>query len=47
VEPLFGNWTMLSNSDPFEKKDAFTIRFDVQVPADGEVKVNYRVRVGL
>jgi hypothetical protein len=47
VEPLYGNWTVVSNSHPFEKKDAFTIRFDVKVPRDEEVKVKYRIRVGL
>ncbi|MEW5946707.1 MAG: DUF4139 domain-containing protein [bacterium] len=47
VEPLYGNWKVVSASHPFEKMDAFTIRFDVKVPPDGEVKVKYRVRVGL
>ena len=47
IEPLYGNWTIISNSHPFSKKDAFTIRFDVNVPKDQEVKVQYRVRVGL
>lgn len=47
VEPLHGNWSVVSNSHPYEKKDAFTIRFNVNVPKDGETKVKYRVRVGL
>ena len=47
VEPLYGNWSVISNSHPFEKVDAFTIRFNANVPKDGEVKVRYRVRVGL
>ena len=47
IEPLPVPWTMVQNSHPYEKKDAFTIRFDVPVPKDGEVKVTYRVRVGL
>jgi len=47
IEPLYGNWTVIDNSHPYTKKDAFTIRFDVPVPKDGEVKVKYRVRVGL
>lgn len=47
VEPLYGNWTVVSNSHPFKKEDAFTIRFDVPVPKDQEVKVRYRLRVGL
>ncbi len=47
VEPLYGNWSVIKNSHPYKKKDAFTIRFDVKVPKNGEVKVNYRVKVGL
>jgi hypothetical protein len=46
-EPLFGNWNVTSKSHEYVKKDAFTIRFDVNVPKDGEVKVKYRVRVGI
>ena len=47
VEPLFGNWQVVSTSHPYKKVDAFTIRFDVNVPKDKEIKVRYRVRVGL
>lgn len=45
IEPLWGNWQMMNESHPHQKLDAFTIRFDVKVPKDGEVKVNYRIRV--
>ncbi len=47
VEPLFGNWTVIKNSHQYKKLDAFTIRFDVKVPKDKEVKVTYRVKVGI
>jgi len=47
VEPLFGHWEVIEKSHPFRKVDAHTIRFEVNVPKDGEVKVKYRVRVGL
>ncbi len=47
VEPLFGNWSVIDNSHSYTKKDAFTIKFDVKVPKDDEVKVKYRLRVGL
>lgn len=47
VEPLFGNWKVIANTHPFTKADAFSIRFDVPVPKDEEVKVRYRVQVGL
>ncbi len=47
VEPVPGNWQVIENSHPFKKVDAHTIRFDVQVPKDGEVKVRYRFKVGI
>ena len=47
IEPLSGNWSVIDSSHPFTKKNAFTIRFDVKVPKDDEVKVKYRLRVGL
>ena len=47
IEPLFGNWSVIDNSHSYTKKDAFTIKFDVKVPKDDEVKVKYRLRVGL
>ena len=47
TEPLFGNWRIISSSLPYKKMDAFTIRFDVQVPKEKTVDVTYKVRVGL
>ena len=47
LEPLLGNWQILSSSHPYEKVDAFTVRFDVAVLKGEEVKVTYRVEVGL
>ena len=47
IEPLYGNWQIIEQSHPSKKLDAFTLRFDVDVPKDGEVKVTYRVRVGI
>lgn len=47
IGPLFGNWEVVSHNLPYTKIGAFTIRFDVKVPKDGEVKVKYRIRVGL
>jgi len=46
-EPLFGNWKVLAASHPYKKIDAFRIRFDVNIPQDGEVKVRYSIRAGL
>ena len=47
IEPLYGNWQIVEQSHPSKKLDAFTLRFDIDVPKDGEVKVTYRVRVGI
>lgn len=54
IEPLQGSWQIIEQSHPSKKLDAFTLRFDVDVPPlgeptakDGEVKVTYRVRVGI
>jgi hypothetical protein len=45
VEPIGGDWEVLSSTIPHVKKDAFTFTFDVKIPAKGETKVKYRVRV--
>ena len=44
VEPIGGDWQVLSQSHPHVKKDAHTFAFEVSVPARGETKVTYRVR---
>jgi hypothetical protein len=44
-EPMPGDWEVLSASHKYEKPDAHTLRFDIPVPKDGEVKITYRVRV--
>jgi hypothetical protein len=44
-EPIGGDWTILEESHPHQKKDAFTFTFDVNVPANGKTKIKYRVRV--
>lgn len=48
VEPLAGcaNWEVITSSHTYTKMDAFTIRFDVKVSKDQEVRVKYRLRVG-
>ncbi len=47
IEPLYGNWSVISSSHRYQKIDAFTIRFDLKVLPDGEEKLKYRVQVGL
>ncbi len=45
VEPIGGDWQVLSESHPHVKKDAFTFTYTVKVPARGETKIKYRTRV--
>jgi len=44
-EPIGGDWTLLSSSQPAETKDAGTFTFSIKVPARGKSLVKYRVRV--
>lgn len=45
VEPIPGDWTMLSSSHEYKKAEAFTAEFLVLVPKDQEAKLTYRVRM--
>ncbi len=45
VEPIGGDWEILSSTHSYNKLDAHTFNFLVDIPARGEQKVNYRVRV--
>jgi hypothetical protein len=45
VEPVGGDWEILSSSEEYTTIDAWTFRFTVTVPARGEVTVEYRVHV--
>jgi len=45
LEPMRGDWRLMSSTHEFKKTDAFTARFDVNVPKDKEVKVKYKVVV--
>ncbi len=45
VEPVPGDWQMLSSSHPHTKGDAFSAVFQVPVPKDGEATLTYRVRM--
>ena len=44
-EQLGGDWEILSSSHPYGKLSAFGVSFSVPVPADGEAKLTYRLRV--
>lgn len=45
IEPVPGDWEVLSTSHKYTKTDAHTLQFEVSVPKSREVKVTYRVRV--
>ena len=45
IEPVGGEWEMLSHSFPFKKLDAFTVEFSVPVEPDQESVLAYRVQV--
>ena len=45
VEPMLGDWTILEESTPHVKKDSRTAVFTLEVPADVEAKLTYRVRM--
>jgi hypothetical protein len=44
VEPVGGDWEILSSSHSFERLDAWTFTIAPEVPAHGDVRVEYRVR---
>jgi hypothetical protein len=45
IEPIPGDWTMLTSSHDWKKSEAFTAEFSIPVPKDQEVKLTYRVRM--
>ena len=45
VEPVPGDWRMLSSSHGHTRSEAFTAEFQVPIKKDGETKLTYRVRM--
>ncbi len=45
VEPIPGDWTILSSSHEYKKTEAFAAEFSIPVPKDKEAKLTYRVRM--
>jgi len=45
MEPVGGDWEIISSSHRAQKLDAHTFKFEVRVPARGEETITYRVRV--
>ncbi len=45
-EPMYGDWEVISSTpETYEKPDTHTLRFEVSVPKNGEVKIGYRVQI--
>ncbi len=44
LEPVSGDWTIVEESQPHERVDADTVRWNVSVPRGGETTLTYRVR---
>jgi len=45
IEPVPGDWDVIRSSHRYEKIEAHTLQYVVDVPKDEEVKINYRVRI--
>jgi hypothetical protein len=45
IEPIPGDWEVLRESQPHEKLEAHTLRYQLPVPQEGSAKVAYRVRL--
>ncbi len=45
IEPIPGDWTMLSSSHEHKKSEAFTAEFHIAAPKDKETRLTYRVRM--
>ncbi|MGO9613158.1 MAG: DUF4139 domain-containing protein [Dissulfurispiraceae bacterium] len=45
LEPIPGEWNILSSSHEYSKKEAFYAEFNVLVPKDDQVTLSYRVRM--
>lgn len=41
IEHLYGSWEIIEKTHDFEKIDAYTIKFPVKIPGQGEVTVKY------
>ena len=45
IEPVPGDWQVMTSTHAWEKPEAHTLRFTVAVPKEGATKVVYRVRI--
>jgi len=45
IEPVPGDWQVLTSTHQFEKVEAHTLRYQIPVPKEGATKLVYRVRI--
>ena len=45
IEPVPGDWQVLTSTHAYEKVEAHTLRYQIPVPKDGATKLTYRVRI--
>jgi hypothetical protein len=45
IEPVPGDWQMVSSSHTYEKIQAHTLKYQISVPKEGASKLTYRVRI--
>lgn len=45
IEPVPGDWQVLTSTHQFEKVEAHTLRYQIPVPKEGAAKLTYRVRI--
>ena len=45
IEPVPGDWQVLSSTHRFEKLDSHTLKYEIPVPREGAAKLVYRVRL--
>jgi hypothetical protein len=45
IEPVPGDWQVMSSSHAYEKIEAHTLKYQIPVPKEGAAKVAYRVRI--
>ncbi len=45
IEPLPGDWQIISSTHDYDKVDAHTVKYTLTVPADGKETIGYRVRI--
>ena len=42
IEPMSGEWEIISNSDPFTRKHHRQLEFNIKLPANGKKTLTYR-----